>query len=192
MGQAGSSSSGPDVEVDQGEISFFAQRDSPVQFGEGLISHLSSNSLPSSSSNSAAAPSAARSDALDQHVQSRITAELTRLHEQEASVKDEIERALEKENLDREAGADDGQPGVSHSATLMKDLEELETRTVALRQDILRNKESAVWGAVDTGRKSLEECFLGHKESPLECRDKAQAFLDAVAGVETTFVQSIN
>ena len=75
-------------------------------------------------------------------------------------MRDEIERALEKENLDREGGTgDDNSPGVSYSATLLHDLDQLEKRTLGLREDILRNKEGQAWGAVETNRTALEDCF---------------------------------
>lgn len=119
------------------------------------MSQLSANSLPTIN----AQPSAARQETLDAHIQARINQELSRLQGQEASVKEEIERALEKENLDRERG-EDGQPGVSHSVTLHKDLEDLERRTLGLREEIVKGKEGVAWAAVDSGRKALEECFL--------------------------------
>ena len=72
--------------------------------------------------------------ALDTHIRSRIQSELSHLQQEEQRVREEIERALEKENLDRERalageeGALDeaGHAGsVKSSAALMGDLEEL-------------------------------------------------------------------
>lgn len=81
-------------------------------------------------------PSSERQSTIDAQIRSRIQAELTHLRQEEEEVRQEIERALEKENLDREramAGeeseAADGDAaaagGVRSSAALMGDLEEL-------------------------------------------------------------------
>lgn len=69
----------------------------------------------------------------------------------------EIERALERENLDKER---EGNVGGGHSVSLMKDLEELEERTKVAREASSKGKEGAVWDAVAGGRKALEQCFL--------------------------------
>lgn len=79
-------------------------------------------------------PSPERQSTLDAHIRSRIQSELEHLRQQEDEVKQEIERALEKENLDRERamagevsrGAEEGSAGsVKSSAALLGDLEEL-------------------------------------------------------------------
>lgn len=122
-----------------------------MQFSESLINHLSAQSTP------AAAVPASRQQALDAHIQQRIAAELARLRHEEQSVRDEIERALEKENLDRERGADAAAPkGLSHSATLFKDLEDLERRSSALRRE---RAETDDWRRVDVGKDELVKCF---------------------------------
>ncbi|GAA5881929.1 hypothetical protein JCM1840_005417 [Sporobolomyces johnsonii] len=183
----GATGSKPDHEVLDGgaDATFFANRDSPVQFSESLINHLSSQSLPTS-----AVPSS-RQDALDSHIQARIATELSKLRQQEAQVRDEIERALEKENLDREMGAaanQDGGKALSHSTTLLKDLEELEKRTASLKK---QREETDEWRRVDEGKKDLEKCFAGNMTTPLNCRTQAEKFQAAVAAVEKAFVQSI-
>lgn len=71
---------------------------------------------------------------IDAHIRSRIQSELGHLQQEEERVREEIERALEKENLDRErgmAGEESASEDVSaagsvkSSAALMGDLEEL-------------------------------------------------------------------
>lgn len=78
-------------------------------------------------------------------------------------MREEIERALEKENLDREKGAAGGAEGetqgVSHSASLMKDLEDLEKRTLGLREESEKELDSEAWKSVESQRKALVECF---------------------------------
>lgn len=79
-------------------------------------------------------PSPERQSSIDAQIRSRIQAELAHLRQEEEQVREEIERALEKENLDREramAGEESGSEdaaeagSVRSSAALMGDLEEL-------------------------------------------------------------------
>ena len=177
-----------------------------TQFSESLINHLSSQSLPSSS------VPASRQQALDAHIQQRIAAELQQLRQQEQQVRQEIERALERENLDRERGAaatagEEGKSAaLSHSASLLKDLEQLEKRASGLKKE---RAETAEWKAVDVGKEALERCFRcapfpgfvssvrdyseieiarslcrDNRQTPLNCRAEAEKFKAAVAGVE--------
>ncbi|GAA6000383.1 hypothetical protein JCM10207_007989 [Rhodosporidiobolus poonsookiae] len=178
----GASASKPDQEVQPGDATFFAQRENPVQFSESLISHLQSHSLPTSS------VPASRQDALDAHIQQRIASELSRLREQEHQVRDEIERALEKENLDRERGGE-VEKGLSHSASLFKDLEELEKRSAGLRKERAQTDE---WRSVEGGKEALIQCFKNNKTTPLNCRDEAEKFKQAVAGVERAFFTTVS
>lgn len=84
------------------------------------------------------APSPERQGSIDAQIRSRIQAELQHLRQEEEQVRQEIEHALEKENLDRERamagkesaeGAEsegEGEVGrVRSSAALMGDLEEV-------------------------------------------------------------------
>jgi altered-inheritance-of-mitochondria protein 13 len=87
---------------------------------------------------------------------------LARLREQEQSVREEIERALEKENLDREKGAsttDKDGKAISHSASLLKDLEELEKRTLGLREESKKQLDSGAWKSLESNRQTLLQCF---------------------------------
>ncbi|KWU43604.1 hypothetical protein RHOSPDRAFT_34919 [Rhodotorula sp. JG-1b] len=177
----GAQGSKPDHEASPtgDDHTFFANRESP--FSESLINHLSSQSLPSSS------VPASRQQALDAHIQQRIAAELQQLRQQEQQVRQEIERALERENLDRERGAaatagEEGKSAaLSHSASLLKDLEQLEKRASGLKKE---RAETAEWKAVDVGKEALERCFRDNRQTPLNCRAEAEKFKAAVAGVE--------
>lgn len=60
--------------------------------------------------------------------------------------------------MDKERGAD-GETSASHSASLMKDLEELEQRTVGLREESKKELDSDAWKSVESERKALVECF---------------------------------
>lgn len=74
-------------------------------------------------------------------------------------MRQEIERALEKENLDREKGKDSESTGkgLSHSASLLQDLKELEKRSAGVKKE---RGETDEWKKVDEGKKALEKCFL--------------------------------
>lgn len=182
----GSSSSLPEQQAGEssGETTFFAAREStsPVvvryslsiihpldepsvliqrltqrilQFSESLINHLTS----STSLN----PSLTRQSTLDAHIQSRIASELARLREDEAIVRDQIEQALERENLDRERGTTssegEGAVGISHSVSLMRDLDELETRVNQVKAQSIKAKENVAWSKVKEDREELEKCL---------------------------------
>lgn len=99
--------------------------DAPVQFSADVVNHLADNVA-------APEPSPERQATIDAQIRSRIHSELEHLRQEEDQVREEIERALEKENLDKEramAGKEhevaDGAGGVKSSAALMGDLEEV-------------------------------------------------------------------
>jgi altered-inheritance-of-mitochondria protein 13 len=87
-----------------------------------LQDNLSSNTTPPE-----------RQSSLDSHIRGRIQAELARLREEEKDVREQIEAALEKENLDKErgmAGEDDSEAvgSVKSSASLAGDLDEVQKK----------------------------------------------------------------
>lgn len=152
----GANTSSPEQAAGEaGETTFFANRDTPVQFSESLISHLSSNSLAQPTPGQ---PSLERQYTLDSHIQQRIQSELARLRQEEDQVRDQIEQALERENLDRERGTTDDK-GVSHSVTLMQDLEHLESRQASARELSRSTKDAAPWALVEQNRAELEQCL---------------------------------
>lgn len=75
-----------------------------------------------------------RQSTLDAIVRSRIQSELQHLKQEEEIVRQEIENALEKENLDRERGVDseaeenDTGRGILSSTSLIGDLEEIRSK----------------------------------------------------------------
>lgn len=177
---------------------------------------MSSQSTPSST------VPASRQQALDAHIQQRIASELQQLRQQEQQVREEIERALEKENLDRERGSSSSnggdeasadKPALSHSASLLQDLEQLEKRASGLKKERAETNE---WKAVDSGKEALERCFRSvsspriwscalfrirvltvavcasseNQQRPLDCRAEAEKFKAAVAAVEKVSARS--
>lgn len=99
-----------------------------MQFAEEVVNHLEDTKASD-------ALSPQRQSTLDAQIRSRIQSELEHLRHQEEEVREEIERALEKENLDRErsmAGEESESDeeetaagSVRSSAVLMGDLEEV-------------------------------------------------------------------
>ena len=76
-------------------------------------------------------PSPERQSTLDAHIRARINAELGRLREEERVVREQIEAALEKENLNKERTGTDGdeaEVGVNSSSSVQGALEEVQKR----------------------------------------------------------------
>lgn len=101
---------------------------------------------------------------LDAHIRARIRDELEHLKRDEQSVREEIEQALEKENLDREtsmageasAEAETSTAGnVKNSAALFGDLEEV-------RAKIERQQSTTRFGEfpeIETSGGAVAECY---------------------------------
>ena len=71
-----------------------------------------------------------RQSTLDAHIRARINTELGRLREEEKLVREQIETALEKENLSRErAGTgDEAEGGVTSSSSIQGALDEVQRK----------------------------------------------------------------
>jgi altered-inheritance-of-mitochondria protein 13 len=94
---------------------------------------------------------------LDAHIRERVQSEVNSLRAQEDSVRQEIERALEKENLDRERGDDDGSTlgDVKASAALMGDLEEIRMKMGKFQS---RQALAGSVAAMESG-EALTDCY---------------------------------
>lgn len=122
----------------------------------------------------AAAPvtSPARQVTLDARIQERILAEVARLRDEEAQVQTQIERALAKENLDRETAhavttdSDVGEGEESaplHSVVLLGDLEEVRQKV-----DKFHSKENGIGQqATEAAQTALNcyRCVIGDRTS---------------------------
>lgn len=95
----------------------------PAKFSQDVVDYLSDH-LESPET------TPERQISLDNRVRSRIQAELQALRAEEEKVQQEIHRALEKENLDRESDVGDGTPlsEAKNSATLIGNLEEIKAK----------------------------------------------------------------
>jgi len=94
------------------------------QFSQQVIDHLQE-------STGSPGTSPERQSTLDAHIRARIDAELGRLREEERVVREQIEAALEKENLNKERTGTDGdeaEGGVNSSSSVQGALEEVQKR----------------------------------------------------------------
>lgn len=148
-----------------------------------------------------------RQSTLDAHIRSRIQSELEHLRKEEENVRQEIEKALEKENLDRErtmAGTASETEGdalgdVKSSAALVGDLEEIRSKVdrFQTRRDLsafpavkadgeaVISCYQCVYFLFDTSTALLICIFVrANPTTPLDCWRQVQNFKASVAQVE--------
>ncbi|GJE97931.1 MICOS complex subunit mic19 [Phanerochaete sordida] len=163
--------------------------ETPIQFSEDVVNELVDHSA-------SPAPSPARQSSIDAQIRGRIQAELAHLREEEAQVRAEIERALEKENLDREramAGAADGADGagaaggVKSSAALMGDLEELRQKVERFQT----RRALSEFPEVQAKTEAVVNCYKSHPTTTLDCFREVNEFKNSVAKVEQHYIDSL-
>lgn len=162
--------------------------ETPIQFSQNLVNHLADtvDTHPE------------RQSTLDGHVRARIQSELARLREEEEEVRQQIELALEKENLDRErdmAGdvsttseADSGAIGdVKSGEVLLGDLEEVRTKVERFqtRQQLVELPE------LKTKGEAVVSCYRSHPSTSLDCWREVSEFRAAVSQVEQQYIASL-
>jgi altered-inheritance-of-mitochondria protein 13 len=99
-----------------------------------------------------------RQSTLDVHIRARINVELGRLREEEKLVREQIEAALEKENLSKErAGADgnEADDGVSSSSSVQGALDEVQKNVNKFHA----KKETGDYLLVTESSQRLVECY---------------------------------
>lgn len=97
-----------------------------------------------------------RQQHLDSSIQDKIRQELSRLRKQEADVRQQIEQALEKENLDRASqSASKGAKGKS-SIILQQELEDVKTKIEKHNQ---RKSKVERTPGVKQAREKVLECY---------------------------------
>ena len=171
---------------------------SPLQFGQDVMNHLS-DQLGSSET------TPKRQATLDAHIRSRIQADLQHLREQEDHVRQEIELALEKENLEREksmagkaAERDEIVGSVKSSAALMGDLEEIRSKVDRFhsRQEaegihVVKEKGEAVVSCyrqalycLSKDHRLTDVCVRSHPTATLECWREVSEFKASIVRAE--------
>ncbi|CEH11753.1 Protein of unknown function DUF1690 [Ceraceosorus bombacis] len=129
--------------------------------------------------------SAARQQHLDASIQHKISSELAALKKSEASVRSEIEAALE-----RESGTQEKRDArTKDSITLKQELEEIRTKIDRHR---IRREKVDQDKSVQQARNKVLQCLKEHQSTSLECADEASAFKRAVAKAEKEFIASLS
>ncbi|TFK42843.1 hypothetical protein BDQ12DRAFT_676882 [Crucibulum laeve] len=162
--------------------------ETPISFSQDVVNNLSDH-LESQET------SPERQSILDAHIRARIQGELEHLRREEEIIREEIERALEKENLDRESNMagdasdrDGGEVGdIKSSAALSGDLEEIRgkidkyqsRRALDEHPDIKRNGETVV------------DCYKNNKSTPLNCWHEVSKFKASVTQLEQQYFKSL-
>lgn len=177
---ASQSRSEPDEKVFQSET--------PISFSPDVVNQLS-NRLESPET------SPERQTVLDAHIRARIHDELEHLRTEEEHVQSEIERALEKENLDRErAMAGDASEGdgnaageVRSSAVLQGDLEEIREKISKYQT----RKELTEYPEVKSHGDAVVECYRRNPTTPLDCWKEVDRFKSSVAKLEQEYFKTL-
>ncbi|KAJ3554583.1 hypothetical protein NM688_g3032 [Phlebia brevispora] len=136
-----------------------------------------------------------RQATIDAQIRSRIQSELDRLRQEEDQVRQEIEHALEKENLDREramAGEEseseeEAAGGVKSSAALMGDLEDV-------RQKIERfqtRRALSEFPEVQAASEAVMKCYKSNPTTTLDCWQEVAEFKSSVGRVEQHYINSL-
>ncbi|KAI0822688.1 hypothetical protein BC628DRAFT_1388605 [Trametes gibbosa] len=163
--------------------------DTSLHFSEDVVNQLADNQ---------ASPDIPRDRQLtiDAHIRSRIQSELGRLHQEEERVREEIERALEKENLDRErsmageesASDDTAAAGsVKSSAALTGDLDELRHKI----EKYHTRQSSEELADVRAKGEQVVSCYKSNPATPLDCWKAVEEFKVSVSQVEQRYVDSL-
>jgi len=158
-----------------------------IKFSNEVLAQLSSSLAETT-------PTPEREQVLDSHVRARVREEVAHLQEQEAEVRNEIARALEKENLRTEgriasSTSHDENDGtvVASSASLREDVEEVRRRVERFQK---RWEELGVHGA-ESAREGVVKCYKDHPKRPLDCWREVEEFRKQVSALEQRFVNSL-
>ncbi len=132
-------------------------------------------------------PDASRQATLDTSIQKKIKSELDRLRKEEADVRAEIEKAIEKENIARESkytGASEGK----NSNVLRQELDQLRGKIDKYN----KQKDVSNYAGVKEAQEALVKCYKGKPERTLDCWKEAEDFKKAVEGAEKQFISSFS
>ncbi|KAL0063659.1 hypothetical protein AAF712_009351 [Marasmius tenuissimus] len=139
-------------------------------------------------------PTPERQSTIDQHIRSRIEHEVKQLRKTEEEVQNEIARALEKENLDKEksmAGGEesggDSAGAVKSSAALFGDLEEI--RSKIERFQTRRSLQD--YPEVKSYQEAVLECYRSHPTTALDCWREVGKFKESVRALEQGYFKTL-
>ncbi|KAF8876027.1 hypothetical protein CPB84DRAFT_1796156 [Gymnopilus junonius] len=165
------------------------RNETPISFSPDVVNQLSDRL-------EAPQTTPERQSILDAHIRARIRDELEHLKRDEESVRREIELALEKENLDKEAamagkaseGDDNTTGNVKNSTVLLGDLEDI-------RAKIERHQSSKAgpeFPEVEAHGKAVADCYKKNKNHPLLCSSEVAGFKAAVDRLEQHYFYSLH
>jgi len=149
-----------------------------------------------------------RQGTLDAHIRARIAAELERLQAEGHSVREQIEAALERENLDRETAlatsdsdsevaiAEDSRDGggevvvkknLASSVALQAELEEVQRKVERFQ----KRRQLDEYPEVRDARDAVLQCYESNASRPLDCVNSVEQFKQSVSQLERAFVDSL-
>ncbi|PFH47679.1 hypothetical protein AMATHDRAFT_77087 [Amanita thiersii Skay4041] len=161
--------------------------ETPISFSQDVVNQLSdrleSSDVPSE-----------RHSSLDAHIRSRIQAELDHLRKEEEQVRQEIESALQAENMDREramAGSasseqEDTAGNIASSPALFGDIERIRSAI-----DHYTHKQLSAASEMENVTKAVVSCYRSHQTSPLDCWKQIQSFKAVAASMEQEYLQTL-
>ncbi|EIW77764.1 hypothetical protein CONPUDRAFT_128745 [Coniophora puteana RWD-64-598 SS2] len=173
------------------------RNETPVQFSQDVVDQLASRAESSETTPE-------RQTSLDAHIRARMHTELERLRQEEQSVIEQIESALEKENLDRERAGlssrteadgeseggeakEGGELEIKSSATVMGDLEEVRAKVDKYQA----RKSLEDLPEVKAAGDAVFECYKSNPSTPLDCWSHVSAFKAAIADAESKYLSSL-
>ncbi|KXN87725.1 hypothetical protein AN958_08201 [Leucoagaricus sp. SymC.cos] len=161
--------------------------ETPISFSPDVVNQLS-NRLESPGT------SPERQTILDAHIRARIQDELEHLRREEEQVQ-KIERALEKENLDKERamtgdaseGDGSGTGDVKSSTALQGDLGEIREKINKYQT----RKELTEYPEVKTYGDAVVECYSKNPTRTLDCWKEVDRFKTSVAKLEQEYFKTL-
>ncbi|KAJ7055174.1 hypothetical protein C8F01DRAFT_1063324 [Mycena amicta] len=153
---------------------------SPVEFDQHLLDALADNAV-------APTPSAARQNSLDAHIQARIQAQLEQLRAEEHHVREQMQAALEKENLDRERAMAGDPESIKSSAALLADLDQVRAKVDRFHARRELPQHTHLREATD----NLVACYKKNPTTPLDCWQQVSTFKTSVSEIEQQHVKSL-
>ncbi|KAJ7135048.1 hypothetical protein C8R43DRAFT_894616, partial [Mycena crocata] len=144
-----------------------------IQFSQDLVDSLADNAASST-------PTPARQNSIDAQIRARIQAELKQLRAEEQSVRDQIQAALEKENLDRERAMAGDPDSVKTSAALLADLDQVREKVDRFHA----RRDLSAYPALRDDSDALVACYKNNATTPLDCWQHVEKFKASVAEIE--------
>ncbi|SHO78949.1 Uncharacterized protein MSYG_3298 [Malassezia sympodialis ATCC 42132] len=127
------------------------------------------------------APDLSRQEQLDAAIQKKLHEELGKLRKQEKEVQTQIELALEKENLDKQAKSWFSRDKGQSSVLLQQELDR-----VKAQNEKYQHRSVADYPELQKARDAVSQCFLENKHRTLDCWKEVEAFKKAMADAEKT------